>query len=268
MRIDLSGRVAVVTGAAQGIGESTARHLAQAGAKVILADIKEERGEESAAAIRQNGGDVKFVYADVSKEEDIQNMIQTAVDEYGRLDILVNNAHFEVVGSATEITVDDWDRSLAVLLRALFLGTKYAVPHMQAVGGGNIINISSILGKQATRRYITYTTAKAAVVQLTRQTALDYGPYNIRVNTVTPGAINTRPGDAAPPNRDSVASKVTPLRRSGIPKDIATAICFLVSDHAAFITGAELVVDGGLTIPFFGVFKERLDEIAKESSSS
>ncbi len=264
MIIDLSERVAVVTGAAQGIGESTVRRLSASGARVVVADIKTEQGQAVADSINAEGGQARFVRTDVSQEADIQRMIDVAIEEFGRLDILVNNAHFEVHGSATEISADDWDRSHAVLLRALFLGTKYAVPHMQAVGGGNIINIASVLGRQPTARYITYTTAKAAVVQLTRQTALDYGPDGIRINTITPGAIHRKPGDKGGPERESVAARVTPLRRTGIPRDIAAAICFLVSDHASFITGADLVVDGGLTIPFFGEFQKRLKEIANE----
>lgn len=264
MIIDLSGQVAVITGAAQGIGESTARQLARSGARVLIADIKAEQGEVVAGSINAEGGQAKFVTADVSEDSQIQGMIETAVKEFGRLDILVNNAHFEVHGSATEISADDWDRSHAVLLRALFLGTKYAVPHMRSVGGGSIINISSVLGRQPPQRYITYTTAKAAVVQMTRQIALDYGPDGIRANTITPGAIHKRPGDAGGPERQSVAARVTPVRRTGIPRDIAAAICFLVSDHASFITGADLVIDGGLTIPFFSEFQKRLNEISTE----
>lgn len=267
MVIDLTGKVAVITGAARGIGAATAARLAKSGARVIVADIKHDLGQQTVERINAEGGEAFYVPADVSRDDEIQKMIAAAVERFGRLDILVNNAHFEVHGSATEITADDWDRSFNVLLRAHFLGAKYAVPHMRAAGGGSIINISSVLGKLPVERYITYTTAKAAVVQLTRQLALDYGPDGIRVNTITPGAIRTDPKYAHSPDRESLDAKVTPLRRSGMTADIANAICFLVSDQASFITGAELVIDGGLTIPFFSTFYKRFRELAAQEGT-
>lgn len=253
MQIELTGKVAVVTGAARGIGEGTARRLAASGARVLVADIQDERGQAVAASIPG----ASYVHADVGDPAQVQQMIEAAVERYGRLDILINNAHFEVQGPATEISADDWDRSYAVLVRAPFLGAKYAIPHMRRSGGGCIINIASVLGHHPTERYVTYTSAKAAVVQLSRQLAVDYGPDGIRVNTITPGSINTNPRYAASPNRESLSAKLAPLRREGVPADIANAICFLVSDQASFITGAELVVDGGITVPFFSVFTER-----------
>ena len=246
MLIDLTGRVAVITGAAQGIGAGTARRLAASGASVVVADIQEARGREVVAAIKHAGGVASFVYADVSEERQIEAMVDAAVAHYGRLDILVNNAHFEVHGSATEISAEDWDRSYAVLVRALFLGAKYVIPHLRAQGGGSIVNIASVLGRHAKTRYVTYTSAKAAVAQLSRQLALDYGPDAIRVNTVTPGVVLT---ESEPSSSDAVLN-TTPLRRAGLPADIANAVCFLVSDQADFITGADLLVDGGITVPF------------------
>lgn len=251
MHVDLSNRTAIVTGAAQGIGAATARRLAASGARVLLADIQKERGLQVTASIVESGGQAEFHFTDVSREEHIRAMVARAIERFGDLHILVNNAHFEVAGSALEVSAADWDRSQAVLLRALFLGAKYAIPHMQAAGGGNIINLSSVLGHHAVRRYVTYTTAKAGVVQLSRQLAVDFGPHGIRVNTITPGAIRSSPSDEGkPPHRDSAVAHMTPLRREGVTEDIANAICFLVSDQAAFITGAELVVDGGLTTLF------------------
>jgi len=266
MRIDLAGRVGVVTGAARGIGASTARRLARSGAAVLVTDISDEAGRGVAQAIAAEGGTAAYLRADVAAESDIRAMIAEAVRLWGRLDILVNNAHFEVRGSAVELSVEDWDRSYAVLVRALFLGAKHAVPHMRAAGGGSIVNIASVLGRQPTRRYATYTSAKAAVPQLTRQLALDFGPDGIRVNTITPGTIDT--GREAEPDRDSEAARLTPLLRTGVPDDIAHAVCFLVSDQAGFITGADLLIDGGATIPWFWEPVEGARRLWKEKGSA
>lgn len=264
MVVDLTGKVAIVTGAAQGIGAATATCLAASGVSVLVADIQSRKGEEVAAAITLAGGQASFVHTDVSDEAQIKRMVDGAMARYGRVDILVSNAHFEVGGSATELTAADWDQSYAVLVRALFLAAKYAIPHLQEAGGGSIINIGSVLGRYPTERYLTYTSAKAAVVQLSRQLALDYGPDGIRVNTVTPGDIWT--DDRLHGDLDEQASSAssTPLRRTGTSEDIAKAICFLVSNHASFITGAELVVDGGITIPFVGAVRGRLERTRKD----
>lgn len=253
VQIDLSGRVALVTGAARGIGAATARRLCASGASVLVADVDEDRGAATAGRIRAEGGDAAFFRADVSREDDIRAMVEEAVRHWGRLDILVSNAHFEVHGSAEELSAEDWDRSYAVLVRALFLGAKYAIPHLRAAGGGSIVQIASVLGRHATERYATYTSAKAAIPQLSRQLALDFGRDGIRVNTVTPGTIDTDPRHESAPDRESEAARLHPLGRTGIPADIANAICFLVSDQASFITGADLLVDGGMTIPFYSV---------------
>lgn len=264
MQIDLRGRVALVTGAAQGIGASTARQLAACGAHVAVVDIQEDAGRAVTDDINaSDGGRALFIPADVGHEAQIRYMVAKTVERFGRLDILVNNAHFEVAGAITELSADDWDRSYAVLLRGPFLAAKYAIPHMRAAGGGSIINISSVLGHYLTTDYATYTTAKAALVQLSRQIALDYGPHGIRCNTISPGYINTRIKDGEYVV-DSVTAQVTPLRREGVPQDIAAAICFLVSDWASFITGAHLVIDGGITIPFFSVFRDRLAALGRE----
>ncbi len=266
MRVDLTGRVAVVTGAAQGIGAATARRLCRSGARVLVTDIQDRAGQRTADAIHDEGGVAVYRHADVSREADVRGMVEEAVRLWGRLDILVNNAHFEVHGSVLDLSVEEWDDSYAVLVRALFLGAKHALPHMRAAGGGSIVNIASVLGRHPTRRYATYTSAKAAVPQLTRQMAVDFGPDGIRVNTVTPGTIDTGRRDV--PDRESEAARLHPLRRTGVPEDVANAICFLVSDQASFITGADLVVDGGSTIPFYWEPVEAARRLWKERGSA
>lgn len=264
MTIDLSGRAAVVTGGAQGIGEATARGLAAAGAKVLVIDIQ-EKGAEVAESICQSGAEATFLRGDISSESVIKDAIDRCVDLYGSIDILVNNAHWEVAGAATEISATDWEMSMAVLLRAPFLAAKYAIPFMIRQGGGSIVNIASLRGKKAVPRYVTYTTAKAAIFQLSRQLALDYGPKGIRVNVIVPGEIRSEHvGPANERPRESDIARICPLRCSGIPEDVANAICFLVSDKAAFITGAELYVDGGLDVLSPGTVWERIREILVE----
>jgi NAD(P)-dependent dehydrogenase (short-subunit alcohol dehydrogenase family) len=251
LRVD--GQVAIVTGAAQNIGRAIARVLAESGARVLLTDIQDERGEAAATALRAAGGEVSYARADVSQEDDIRRMVDTAVARYGGLDILVNNAHWEAHGTVEEVSLADWDRSLRVLLTAAYLGTKYAAPHMRRGGRGSIVNISSVHAFRVSRAYPTYQTAKAGLIHLTRQIAFDYGPDGIRCNAICPGAI--------PPD-DVRAEKITDpawtgrhylhnrLRRVGSTTDIANAVLFLCSEAAGFVTGHALVVDGGFILPF------------------
>lgn len=247
MHIDLTGKVALITGAAQGIGLGTAQRLAASGAKVLLTDIQEEKGREAAKTIEG----ASFFRADVSVEDDIKKMIEFSIECYRRLDILVNNAWAGKKASALETSSAEWDEGYAVLVKAVFLASKYAIPHLKKAGGGSIINIASVLAHQARLKDMIYVSAKGAVIHLTRQLAVEYSPENIRVNTVTPGHIQVQ----AEPD-DSFAD-LQPIRRTGLPADIANAICFLVSDQASFITGAELVVDGGVLLPFSDYWLEQ-----------
>lgn len=259
MELDLNGKVAIVTGAAQNIGAAIAKRLALSHAKILVADVQDEKGRAVVSDILECGGEALFCHTDISNESQVREMIEIVERSYGRLDILVNNAASSIKGSVTEISSEDWDKSYSVLIRSLFLTTKYAIPKMQAVGGGSVINMSSVLGRFPIDSYVTYTTSKAAIIQFTRQLALDYGRDKIRVNTILPGDITAVPY----PNRELMA-KVTPLGRTGTPLDVANAVCFLVSEQASFITGAELVVDGGATIPYtvntIGIVKELLKQ--------
>jgi NAD(P)-dependent dehydrogenase (short-subunit alcohol dehydrogenase family) len=260
MHIDLTGKVAVITGAAQGIGLSTAKRLAASGAKVLLTDIQEEKGQEAAKLIAGSS----FARADVSREEDIKQMIEVAVERFGQVDILVNNAWAGKVAAATELESPDWDKGYAVLVKAIYLASKYAIPPMKQTGGGCIINISSILAHQPKLNHAIYSSAKGAVLHLTRQLAVEYAPDRIRVNSISPGDICTRPPHDKIPDRTSFDALISPIRRRGMPSDIANAVCFLVSEQASYITGAELVVDGGLLLPFVDDWLERYKTITEK----
>lgn len=248
------GKAAIVTGGAMGIGGATARRLAADGASVLVADIDLPAAQANAAAIRAAGGIAEPFAADVGKSEDIAAMVSRAADLWGRLDILVNNAYsptHESDGDALAVSEQAWDAGMATLVKAHFLAAKYAVPHMRADGGGGIVNISSVHGLLMAPRKIIYEAGKSAVIGITKQMAIDFGPLGIRVNAICPGHIVT---ERQRENWDSNPAGLRyfqdqyPVRRVGTPDDIANAVAFLCSDDASFITGHALVVDGGLTI--------------------
>ena len=251
---DLSGQVALVTGGAQGIGGATARRLATDGAHVLIADIDGAEAERNVARIREAGGTAASIVTDVSRQADIAAAVAGTVAEWGRLTILVNNAYSgrsATVGTAVEVAEEDWDHAMAVLVKSIYLGAKAAVPHIQAAGGGTIINISSVHGLLAAPRAFVYDTGKAAVIGMTRQMAVDFGPLGIRVNAICPGHIVTEK-IAQRWEKDPAGLRFFdqqyPVRRTGRPEDIAAAITFLCSEDASFITGQALAVDGGLTL--------------------
>lgn len=252
---DLSGQVAVVTGGAAGIGGATARRLAADGAKVLIADINSEAAQANASRIIQAGGDAGVVVADMGKSVDISAMIDTAVERWGRLDILVNNAYSPTAAHDTDIpdtTEEAWDSGLDVMVKALFLATKHATPHMEQNGGGNIVNISSVHGLLQSPGFLVYEASKSAVIGMTRQMAVELGPRGIRVNAICPGHIVTENIHEHMWQQNSSGyaffEEQYPLRRCGKPEEIASAIAFLCSREASFITGHHLVVDGGLSI--------------------
>ncbi len=246
----LANKVAVVTGSAGGMGEAEARLFAQEGAKVVVADVLETEGEAVVTAIMQTGGEAVFVRLDVTREEDWQETVGTAVSRFGRLDILVNNAGISGSGDPDLLSTATWDRLLDINAKGVFLGMKFAIPAMQEAGGGAIVNISSISGFIG-QDYIHmgYSASKGAVRLMTKSAAVQYAKSNIRVNSVHPGMM--------PPMRTSVASadperrqqrlSLIPLGRPGEREEVAYAVLFLASDEASYITGTELVVDGGFT---------------------
>lgn len=249
----LSGKVALVTGAASGIGAAAARRLAQDGAAVLLTD-RDLAGEEVAAAITAQGGSAAFRLHDVTSEPDWAAAVEHAVQDFGRLDILVNNAG--ISGGRHELmdhSLDAWRQILSVNLDGVFLGLRHAGPRIAAGGGGSVINISSILGKVGMGGAAAYCASKGGVTLLTKAAALEWAPHNIRVNSVHPGFIDTPLVSNALAERDDgnemrvALMNAHPVGRFGLPREIGDAIAFLASDDASFITGAELVVDGGYT---------------------
>jgi len=243
----LEGRVAVITGGASGIGESTVRLFAAEGARVVIADIQDPLGEALASEL---GDDVVYQRTNVSREDDIRACIQRATDDFGRLDCLFNNAGFGgAVGPIDEITVDEYDSTMNVLLRGVFIGIKYAAPIMKAQGSGSIISTASVAGLRSGEGPHIYSVAKAGVIQLTKTAALELGESGVRVNCICPGAIVTplvsARGTRSVEDVQRVFTHFQPLRRPGMPEDIARAALFLASDDSTFVNGHALVVDGG-----------------------
>lgn len=244
----LKEKVAMVTGAGSGIGRAIAEVFAREGAKVVVADIADENGRETVRLIEQEGGQALFVHTDVSRPGEVEAMVATTIHTYGRLDILVNDAaHMRDFYMATETSEEDWDKSLNVTLKGVFLASKYALPEMMKRGGGAIVNIASIGAIIAFVGYAAYCSAKAGVVHLTKSLAVDYGRYNIRANVICPGSIATPA--AAPelenPERRRFLMNETILGRPGRPEEVAYAALFLASAESSYITGAVLMVDGG-----------------------
>jgi NAD(P)-dependent dehydrogenase (short-subunit alcohol dehydrogenase family) len=246
MRLD--GKVAIISGAASGMGAATARRFGKEGAKVVVADMLEAEGSKVAADIVTANGDAVFMTLDVTQEADWKRVVDATVARYGKLDILVNNAG--ISGSAVTDLLDTaaWDQLLAVNGRGVFLGTKYAVLAMKQTGGGSIVNLSSISGNSGqTMTHMGYNASKGAVRTLTKSTAVQFGADGIRANSVHPGLMPPMrtSGATADPEVRAKMLKGVPLRRAGEVDEVANAILFLASDEASYITGAELYVDGG-----------------------
>ena len=248
----LDNKVAVITGAASGIGLATAIRFAGEGASVVIGDLNEQGGESAVRQCRENGGNTIFQKCDVAAENDIKALIERAVREFGKLDIIFNNAGLGgAVGTIEEITVENWDRTMAILLRAVFVGMKYAIPEMRKTGGGSIISTASVAGLSGGRGPHAYSAAKAAVINLTRSVALEVGTDRIRVNCICPGGINTPLlYNRVPGGQETTAqflAQIQPIARAGLPDDIANMALFLASDESEWVTGPAMVVDGGLT---------------------
>jgi NAD(P)-dependent dehydrogenase (short-subunit alcohol dehydrogenase family) len=250
----VSGKVALVTGAASGIGRASAEVLAREGASVVLTDVQD--GEEAAVAIRKSGGKARFIRLDVTRESEWRDVIASIDKQEGRLDILVNNAGIAVAGLIHELSLEDWRRQMAVNVDGVFLGVKTALPLMRKGKSGSIINISSIAGLRGAPNLSAYCTSKGAVRLFTKSIALECAAMQdgIRCNSVHPGLIETPiwsqvvPGSNEPMDLDAAAALRVPMRRKGWPDDIAKVVLFLASDDSGYMTGEEVVVDGGMTV--------------------
>ena len=259
----LSNRAAIVTGGALGIGGATSRRLAEEGASVLVADVDMEAADANVRAIADAGGKAVAMKADVGRSEDIEAMVARCVEEFGRLDILVNNAVSSQVwdgdNDLADISESDFDAGIGILVKAHFLAIQSALPHLKESGVGSVVNISSVHGLFGAPGALIYETGKHAVIGITRQLSTELGPHGIRVNAICPGHIVT---ERSQERWDEIPSGLKffedqyPVRRVGKPVDIANAVVFLCSDEASFITGHALVVDGGLTVQLqenFGV---------------
>ncbi len=245
----LEGKVAIVTGGANGMGAEECRIFAREGAKVVIADILEEEGRKVEAEIAEAGGDAVFVRLDVTSEDAWEAAVETAVARYGRLDVLVNNAGIGMGNTPNNLRVEDWDALMNINAKGVFLGMKYAIPEMQRAGGGSIVNISSISGIVGQKAvHMGYNASKGAVRLVTKSAAVQYAQDGIRVNSVHPGLMPPMLTSAA--NTPGIRSEMlagVPMGRTGRREEVGYAALFLASDEASYITGAELVVDGGWT---------------------
>ena len=249
----LAGRAAIITGGAAGIGRATAELFAEEGARVVVADLDENSGDETVSVIEGKGGEAIFVATDVSREDDAQRLCEQALRVFGRVDILVNNAATFVL-KGLEASIEDWRRSLDVNVVGTALVSRFAGEAMKRSGGGAIVNLGSISSFIAQPQFVTYSATKAALVQMTRNMALDLAPFGIRVNCVCPGTILTRASqdhmERVGMTLEEFVAEEGPkhlLGRVGKPREVAYAILFLASDEASFITGTHLMVDGGYT---------------------
>jgi NAD(P)-dependent dehydrogenase (short-subunit alcohol dehydrogenase family) len=249
----LQKKVAIVTGGSVGIGQATAVLFAEEGAKVVIANPSEPSGEQTAEDIRAHGGEAIFVQVDISNEDDCRHACDEAVRVFGQLDILINNGAVFIL-KGLEATVADWQRMLSVNVMGTALMAKYASEYMKVVGGGSIVNLGSISSFVAQPSFITYSSTKGAILQMTRNMAMDLAPYNIRVNCVCPGTILTRASEehmarVGMTKEEFIAAEAPKhlLNRVGSPREVAYPILFLASDEASFITGTHLMVDGGYT---------------------
>ena len=263
---EMDGKVAVVTGGASGIGEAAVRLFIKEGARVVIANMQQERGK---ALANELGNMATFVQVEVRQEQQVKSAIDTAVEDWGRLDCIFNNAGFGgVLGPVEDIPVDEFDMSFDVLVRGVFLGMKHAIPIMKKQGSGSIINTGSIAAVTAGRGPLIYSVCKAAVVQLSKVTAMSLGANSIRVNAICPGYIATplstntvgRP-DEKIEERIQGMEYQQPIPRVGRPEDIANMALYLASDRSSFITGQAIVVDGGAAT---GVSWENQKDVYRE----
>ena len=250
--MEVKNKIVIVTGAGSGIGKATAIHFANHGAVVVVSDRKSESANQVVDTIVKHGGKAIQIEADVSSFEDVENLVAQTVLEFGRLDVIVNNAGIGPNLLRThESTLQDWDRVIAVNQTGVFYCMKVALAQFLKQGGGNIINISSLAGLKASPNNISYSASKFAVVGMTKSVAMEYATKNIRVNAVCPGYTESALLDqlvAAKPEMDAILKSVIPMKRYGKAQEIADAVVWLASDNTKFITGQTLTLDGGTSL--------------------
>lgn len=245
----LEGKVALVTGAALGMGRAHARLFANEGAKVIVTDVNEEAGRENVATINSDGGEAIFLKQDVAKEDDWKQVVNHSIETYGKVDILVNNAGILLSKSLEDTSADEWDLVMNINLKGVFLGCREIIPAMKKAGGGSIVNISSIYGLIGAPDCAAYEASKGGVRLLTKAAAVDLIKHNIRVNSIHPGMIKTEMTKGLadiPEAAAAIAAKVL-IGRMAEPEEVSKAVLFLASDESSYVHGSELVVDGGYT---------------------
>ena len=246
----LEGKVAIITGGANGMGAEECRIFAREGAKVVITDIVEEEGRKLEAEIAESGGDAVFMKLDVTSESNWAETVEATVARYGRLDVLVNNAGISSTHDPDTMSIQAWDNFMDINAKGVFLGMKSVIPQMQAAGGGSIVNISSISGIVGqSGNHMGYNASKGAVRTVTKSAAVQYAQDGIRVNSVHPGTMPPMRSSAAAKNQEVISDTLdtVPMGRRGRTEEVGYAVLFLASDEASYITGAELVVDGGLT---------------------
>ena len=246
----LEGKAALISGGAQGQGESEVRLFAKEGARIVFGDILDAKGKKVEAEINEAGGVAKYVHLDVTDEKDWNSAAKLLSKLYGKLDILVNNAGIAMAGkNLEEVTREEWDRIQEVNSKGVFLGVKAALPYMKASGGGSIVNISSMAGIVGVPGISAYTASKGAVRLLTKSIAIEYGPHNIRCNSVHPGYIETEMISGLLANSEAMTNRlaITPLGIFATAHDVALSVLYLASDESRYVTGSELVIDGGIT---------------------
>lgn len=246
----LDGKVALISGGARGQGAAESRLFAKEGAKVVLGDILDDEGKAVEAQIHESGGEAKYIHLDVTKEEDWRKAIEVTVSSYGKLNVLVNNAGIIGEGLIEDTSVEAWDKVMDVNAKGVFLGTKVAIPEMRKAGGGSIINIGSQLALVATPSSgPQYQASKGAVRLLSKSAAIQYAKEGIRVNSVHPGPIATPMSEEGRANEEFSRFMVSriPLGRWGEPDEIAWGVLYLASDESSYVTGTDLVIDGGWT---------------------
>jgi 3alpha(or 20beta)-hydroxysteroid dehydrogenase len=246
----LDGKVALISGGGRGQGATEARLFVNEGAKVVFGDILDEDGRKVEAEIRASGGEATYVHLDVTSESDWRSAVETVLSRYGKLNVLVNNAGIIIRKSIEETNAEEWDRTMAINVKGVFLGTKHAIPAMRRAGGGSIINISSVAGLVgSTYGSPSYIASKGAVRLFTKATAVQQAKDNIRCNSIHPGPIETPMIQETLEDRDFLQERLRriPLGRIGKVEDVAYGVLYLASDESAYVTGSELVIDGGST---------------------